>query len=84
MFIDYLRNERGYTAIAPFSTRGRKGVPCAVPVGWDEVETLKSANGFSLGAAAERAKGPDPWKGYFQLTQSITRAMLSAVAGDKL
>jgi len=83
MFIDYLRNERGSTAIAPFSTRGRKGVPCAVPVGWDEVETLKAANAFSLEAAAERAKSPDPWKGYFDLTQSITVAMVSAIAGDK-
>ena len=83
MFIDYLRNERGSTAIAPFSTRGRKGVPCAVPVGWDEVETLKAANAFSLGEAAERAKSPDPWKGYFDLTQSITVAMVSSIAGDK-
>lgn len=83
MFVDYLRNERGATAIAPFSTRGRKGVPCAVPVGWDEVETLSRANAFSLSEAADRARGPDPWADYFALTQSITAAMLSAVAGDK-
>ena len=31
LFIDYLRNERGATAIAPFSTRSREGAPCAVP-----------------------------------------------------
>jgi bifunctional non-homologous end joining protein LigD len=84
MFIDYLRNERGSTAIAPFSTRGRKGVPCAVPIGWDEVETLERANGFTIEAAAARAQEPDPWPSYFKLTQSITKAMLSAVAGDKL
>ena len=83
MFVDYLRNERGSTAIAPFSTRGRKGIPCAVPLGWDEVETLDRANGFDLAAAAEHAKGPDPWKGYFKLTQSITKYMVDAIAGDK-
>jgi bifunctional non-homologous end joining protein LigD len=83
MFVDYLRNERGSTAIAPWSTRGRKGVPCAMPVGWDEVETLKAANLFGLEAAADRAGGPDPWPDYFKLSQSITKAMIKAVAGDK-
>lgn len=84
IFVDYLRNERGSTAIAPFSTRSREGAPCAVPIGWDEVDALDRANGLSLEAAAERALGPDPWPDYFGLTQSITRAMVNAVAGDKL
>lgn len=84
MFVDYLRNERGSTAIAPFSTRSRQGAPCAVPISWDEVGTLDRANGFSLGEAAARAKAPDPWPDYFKLTQSITEAMLSSVAGDKM
>ncbi len=79
MFVDYLRNERGATAIAPFSTRSREGAPCAVPVSWDELATLDRANGFSLGAAAARAKAPDPWAGYFKQKQAITKAMLKAV-----
>ncbi|MDB5538342.1 MAG: ATP-dependent ligase [Devosia sp.] len=81
MFVDYLRNERGATAIAPFSTRSRPGAPCAVPIGWDEVETITAANQFSLKAAAARAHGPDPWPDYFTLTQSITRGMVESVAG---
>lgn len=84
MFVDYLRNERGSTAVAPFSTRARAGAPCAVPVGWEELKTLKSANAFSLAEAAARANAADPWKDYFALTQTITKAMLSAVAGDKM
>jgi bifunctional non-homologous end joining protein LigD len=80
MFVDYLRNERGATAIAPFSTRSREGAPCAVPVSWDELATLERANAFSLGAAAARARGPDPWNGYFDLRQTLTKAMLKAVA----
>ncbi len=79
MFIDYLRNERGSTAVAPYSTRSREGAPCAVPVTWDEVETLEAANLFSLEAAAWRAQQPDPWPDYFGLRQSITAAMLKAV-----
>jgi len=35
-------------------------------------------------AAAARAQRPDPWKDYFALTQTITKAMLSTVAGDKM
>jgi bifunctional non-homologous end joining protein LigD len=76
MFVDYLRNERGATAIAPFSTRARPSVPCAVPVSWDELDTLRHANAFTLETAAEMATGPDPWPGYFDLEQSVTEAML--------
>ena len=83
LFIDYLRNERGSTAIAPWSSRSRQGAPAAVPVSWDELETIKAANQFTLADAAERAKQPDPWKGYFDTTQSITKAMWSAVDGPK-
>jgi bifunctional non-homologous end joining protein LigD len=79
MFIDYLRNERGSTAIAPYSTRSRDGAPCAVPVGWNEVAQLDRANGFSLAEAAARAAGPDPWPDYFDLRQSITKSLLASV-----
>jgi bifunctional non-homologous end joining protein LigD len=76
MFVDYLRNERGSTAIAPFSTRARPGIPCAVPVAWDELEELKSANALTLGSAAVRAREADPWPGYFKVRQSITKALI--------
>ena len=79
LFIDYLRNERGSTAIAPFSTRARKGAPVAVPLGWDEVETIDRANGFSLAAAIARAEQPSPWAGYDGLDQAITKRLLEQV-----
>nr|WP_295887819.1 DNA ligase D [uncultured Devosia sp.] len=79
LFIDYLRNERGATAIAPWSSRSRRGAPAAVPISWPELDTIKAANQFTLADAAERAQKPDPWKGYFDTTQSITKAMRSAV-----
>ncbi|HTM77808.1 MAG TPA: DNA ligase D, partial [Devosia sp.] len=82
MFIDYLRNERGSTAIAPWSSRSRAGAPAAVPVSWAELPSIKAANQFTLAAAAERAKGPDPWKDYFSTAQTITKTMLSAVVGN--
>lgn len=55
IFIDWLRNERGATAIAPFSLRARDHAPVAVPLDWDEVDTLKAANSFSMKAAQERS-----------------------------
>lgn len=74
LFIDYLRNERGSTAIAPYSTRAREGAPVAVPVGWDEVETLGTANGFSPEAAAERSRS-NPWPNYGKLRQSLPKSV---------
>jgi bifunctional non-homologous end joining protein LigD len=76
MFVDCLRNERGSTAVAPFSTRARPGIPCAVPVAWDELDDLKQANAFTLDTAAAKAREREPWPDYFKLRQSITKATL--------
>lgn len=81
MFVDYLRNERGSTAVAPFSTRARPGIPCAVPIAWDELDGLKGANAFTLGSAAARAKEADPWTGYFKTKQSLTKTIVEKLAG---
>ncbi|TYC51173.1 DNA ligase D [Rhodobacterales bacterium] len=58
IFIDWLRNERGSTAIAPFSVRARAGAPVAVPVTWTELSRLKSANSFSIAKARRRLAEP--------------------------
>ncbi|WP_118135520.1 DNA ligase D [Oceanicella sp. SM1341] len=54
IFIDWLRNERGATAVAPFSVRARPGAPVAVPLGWDELGRIRRADAFSMPRAAER------------------------------
>jgi bifunctional non-homologous end joining protein LigD len=82
MFVDYLRNERGSTAICPYSTRSRAGAPVATPITWDELQTVAGANVFSLAEAAERAGGPDPWKGYAKAGKPITEKMLKAVEAE--
>lgn len=79
IFIDWLRNERGSTAIAPFSVRARPGAPVALPVSWEELRKLKAANEFSLEAALARSKEPDPWREADGWRQSVTKAMLDAV-----
>jgi bifunctional non-homologous end joining protein LigD len=54
IFIDWLRNERGATAIAPFSLRARPGAPVAVPVSWDELAGVAASGAFDLTAAMDR------------------------------
>lgn len=60
IFIDYLRNQRGSTAIAPYSVRARPGAPVAAPVSWDELEDMESAHPWSIAdlpLLLERASG---------------------------
>jgi bifunctional non-homologous end joining protein LigD len=77
MYIDYVRNSEGATAIAPYSTRARVGAPIAMPLSWDEVDTLKSPNYFTVNNICTRLQNlkHNPWDGYFSIRQSITRAM---------
>ncbi len=81
IFIDWLRNERGATAILPYSPRARKGAPVAVPVGWSELSRLKSAAAFDTVAVLKRLKGPkrDPWPGY-RKRQHLGKETIEAVA----
>lgn len=48
IFIDWLRNERGATAVMPFSTRAKPDAPVAMPVSWDELDAIKAANAFTV------------------------------------
>ena len=48
IFIDWLRNQRGSTAVLPFSARARPGAPVAVPVSWDELRNMTNAHPFSI------------------------------------
>jgi bifunctional non-homologous end joining protein LigD len=48
IFIDYLRNQRGSTAVLPYSARARAGAPVAVPVTWDELDGFPSAHEFNI------------------------------------
>jgi bifunctional non-homologous end joining protein LigD len=73
IFIDYLRNGEGASAIAAYSTRARKGAPIALPIDWKELKTLKGGDEFHMKDAVKRLK-KDPWR-------AMTTA---AIAGQKL
>ena len=49
IFIDWLRNQRGSTAVMPYSARAREGAPVAAPVAWNELKDMENARGFTIG-----------------------------------
>ncbi|HYG29057.1 MAG TPA: DNA ligase D [Allosphingosinicella sp.] len=60
IFLDYLRNQRGATAIMPYSARARDNATVSAPIGWDELEDLKGGNIYTVRDAElllERASG---------------------------
>lgn len=56
IFIDWLRNQRGSTAVVPFSARSREGAPVAVPVSWEELGSFPNAQAFTIGDAKTLAE----------------------------
>lgn len=74
IFIDYLRNQRGATAICPFSTRARPGAYVAMPVSWPQLARMKDAHPVRVGEAKRFLGGRDPWAGYFKVRQGLPKA----------
>jgi bifunctional non-homologous end joining protein LigD len=48
IFLDWLRNQRGATAVMPYSARAREGAPVAAPVAWDELDRYESGHHFTI------------------------------------
>ncbi|MBK1870322.1 DNA ligase D [Taklimakanibacter albus] len=76
IFVDYLRNGRGATAVAAYSTRARKGAAVSVPLTWSELETGIRANHFSIDNLRQRLshRRRDAWAGFFELKQKLPKA----------
>jgi bifunctional non-homologous end joining protein LigD len=53
IFLDWLRNQRGATAVLPYSARAREGAPVAAPIAWEELDQYKGGNHFSIRDADE-------------------------------
>jgi bifunctional non-homologous end joining protein LigD len=88
IFIDYLRNERGASAIAPYSTRAREGATVAAPLAWEELSRIDGAASFSIVNMSRRLANlkRDPWEQFFDVKQSITasaRKRLGLPAGKR-
>jgi bifunctional non-homologous end joining protein LigD len=75
IFIDYLRNGRGATAIVAYSTRARAGAPLSVPVTWDELGPKLAPNKFTLLNIGRRlgALKRDPWADISKVKQKLPK-----------
>lgn len=73
VFIDYLRNSRGATSVAPYSPRARAGAPVSTPVAWSELGGLKSSARFTLANLGRRLSGlaEDPWHDMTRMRQAL-------------
>jgi bifunctional non-homologous end joining protein LigD len=82
IFVDYLRNGFGATAVAAFSPRWRPRVPVSVPVDWDELDQEIRGSHFNLGNVPQRLarQRKDPWKGYWASKQTLTAKIIARLA----
>lgn len=82
VFVDYLRNGRGATAICPYSSRARPGAPVSVPIHWDELNADLQPSRYTVRTVPERLSRlkEDPWAGIGKVRQSITASMRKKLA----
>src|SRR5690606_30571446 len=75
IFVDYLRNGRGATAVASYSLRARPGAPVAMPIAWSQLGKLDRPDTFTIrdvpGKLRRRRK--DPWEGIERVRQDLSR-----------
>lgn len=70
IFIDWIRNGRGATSIAPYSIRARKGARVSMPISWEELDIV-APDGIHMSDALIRINENDPWKDFFQNDQRL-------------
>ena len=81
VFIDYLRNSEGATAIAPYSTRARADAPVSTPLSWDELAGDVRFAHFHVGNVPKRLvrMKTDPWQDLDNKAVALTKAMMARV-----
>jgi len=75
VFVDYLRNLRGASAVAAYSTRARPEASVSTPLAWEELSPNLRGDHFTIDNLRQRLDflPDDPWRGFFQLRQDISK-----------
>lgn len=83
IFLDYLRNGRNATFIAPYSPRARDHAPVAVPITWEELAHGVEPLAFTTATVPRRLAGlaADPWKDISKVKQGVTAATWKKLGG---
>ena len=73
IYLDYLRNLRGATAVAAFSTRARPGAPVSTPLAWDELGPRIRSGHYTVANLSRRLASlkSDPWAAYARTRQAL-------------
>ncbi len=78
IFLDYFRNDKSASAIAPYSPRARPGAPLAWPLSWKALPRIESANEITL-ANFRRFSAADPWPDCAKTDQALESSALRAL-----
>jgi len=68
IFIDWIRNTKSATSVAPYSIRTRKGAKVSMPISWKELDKV-NPDGISMQEAIQSLTRKDPWENFFQIDQ---------------
>jgi len=79
IFIDYLRNQRGATSVAPYAVRARPGAAVSMPIPWSSLSEKLRPDQFKIADALK--KRADPWKDFFATRQTIDRKVVDLLTG---
>jgi bifunctional non-homologous end joining protein LigD len=70
IFIDWIRNGRGATSIAPYSIRARSGAKVSMPIAWDELDSV-APDDVTMQGALKRITKADPWRNFYRTSQLL-------------
>jgi bifunctional non-homologous end joining protein LigD len=75
IFLDYLRNDRMATAVAPLSPRGRPGAPVSMPLTWSQVKTGLEPAKYTVRTVPPLLTGLTAWEGYGEAERPLAGAI---------
>lgn len=83
IFIDWMRNSRGATAVAPWSMRARPGAPISMPIEWEDLAFIARGDDMTVPTVIDylRSRPADPWHKALSTRQRVSAEMVGRLSG---